>query len=466
MLKEKPATFSGIARAVDLALIVAAFAVTAIGCQDATHMMVLPWLRGIAPQQEVLHQYELLLLTSLIIWIAVTQWRESYRSHRADHLWPLLRDQVTTELLWAMAVAALTFFFKLNIVSRVFLLAFFPVSIVMLSARQLAVRAFLNQARKKGLNIRRIVVMGEPGCARKFARFIREEGGPGYRIAGLTTFSSANSGEIIKEDFDEAFLTLESAQADLECAVLKLLKMGKRVHIVPGLFDGTLFRRNLEEFAGVPVLSLGGYSVDPVEAAAKRLLDLIGASLLLILFAPILLLCALWVKLLSAGPVFFSQERLGRNGKRFRILKFRTMYPDAEARLHADPVLYQKYVENNFKLPKGEDPRIVPGGNFLRSSSLDELPQLFNVLKGDMSLVGPRPIVPPEIGQYGEYGPLFLSVKPGITGYWQVQGRSEIKDFSHRAALDIGYIRDQSLKTDVDILLKTIPAVLRRKGAH
>src|SRR5579885_541504 len=95
-----------------------------------------------------------------------------------------------------------------------------------------------------------------------------------------------------------------------------------------------------------------------------------------------------------------------------------------------------------------------------------ELPQLFNVLKGDMSLVGPRPIVPPEIGQYGEYGPLFLSVKPGITGYWQVQGRSEIKDFSHRAALDIGYIRDQSLKTDVDILLKTIPAVLRRKGAH
>jgi lipopolysaccharide/colanic/teichoic acid biosynthesis glycosyltransferase len=148
------------------------------------------------------------------------------------------------------------------------------------------------------------------------------------------------------------------------------------------------------------------------------------------------------------------------------MLKFRTMYRDAEEKLRADPELFRVYLENNHKIPARRDPRIAPFGSFMRASSLDELPQLINVLKGDMSLVGPRPITPPQLEQYGEYGTLFLSVKPGITGYWQVQGRSEITDFSRRTALDIGYIRDQSLKTDVDILLKTIPAVLRRKGAH
>jgi lipopolysaccharide/colanic/teichoic acid biosynthesis glycosyltransferase len=142
------------------------------------------------------------------------------------------------------------------------------------------------------------------------------------------------------------------------------------------------------------------------------------------------------------------------------------MYQDAEKILGSDLAVYQKYVENNYKLPPGEDSRITPVGRFLRATSLDELPQLINVLRGDMSLVGPRPIVPPEIDKYGDYGVLFTSVKPGLTGNWQVSGRSEISDYSRRAALDIEYVRDQSLRTDIDILLKTIPAVLSRKGAH
>jgi lipopolysaccharide/colanic/teichoic acid biosynthesis glycosyltransferase len=227
-----------------------------------------------------------------------------------------------------------------------------------------------------------------------------------------------------------------------------------------------LFRQSLDEFAGVPVLSVGGHGVEPIEEAAKRFLDLVGATALLMIFSPVLLLCALLVKVSSRGPIVFSQERLGKDGRSFRMFKFRTMYRDAEEKLRSDPKLFGLYLENNHKIPAKRDPRIVPFGRFMRASSLDELPQLFNVLRGEMSLVGPRPITPPQLEQYGEYGPLFLSVKPGITGYWQVQGRSEITDFSRRAALDIGYIRDQSLKTDVDILLRTIPAVLRRKGAH
>jgi exopolysaccharide biosynthesis polyprenyl glycosylphosphotransferase len=267
-------------------------------------------------------------------------------------------------------------------------------------------------------------------------------------------------------DFDEAFLTLGYGQTDLENTVLKLARLGKRVHIVPGLFDGRLFRQNLEEFAGVPVLSVGGHGVDPIEAAAKRLVDIAGSAVLLIVLSPALLLSALLVKCKSRGPILFSQERLGKDGRRFRMLKFRTMYRDAEERLRSDPELYHKYLANNHKVPRKEDPRVAPFGEFLRASSLDELPQLFNVLKGDMSLVGPRPITPPQLEQYGEYSPLFLSAKPGITGYWQVNGRSEVTDFSQRTELDIEYIRDQSFKTDVDVLLKTIPAVLLRRGAH
>ncbi len=451
---------------IDLGCILAAFGLSAIFRQESTHIALVPWLRGVPPDQETLHQYELLILVSVITWIAATQWRGGYRSHRSEHLWPFVRDHLTTELIWVMAVATLTFLFKLDIVSRVFFFTFFPVSILILTARQLAVRAVLHHVRTKGLNVRHVAIIGEAGRAREFARVIEREGGPGYRIKQLAPVSRGLLSETFNCDFDEAFVTVGTPQAELEATVLKLVKMGKRVHIVPGLFDSTLFRRSLDEFAGVPVLSVGGYGDDPVEAAAKRILDLVGASLLLVICFPLLLVCVLLVKLGSRGPVFFSQERLGKRGRRFRILKFRTMYPDAEARLHADPALYQKYVENNFKLPKGEDPRIAPGGNFLRSTSLDELPQLFNVLKGDMSLVGPRPIVPPEIEKYGDCGPLFLSVKPGLTGYWQINGRSEITDYLERTALDLGYIRDQSLKTDVDILLKTIPAVLRRRGAH
>jgi exopolysaccharide production protein ExoY len=467
MLKEKPGTVSGIARAVDLATIAIAFAVAALACRHATHIDALGWFRGTFPvEQEVIHQYALLMLLGVVAWIAVTQWRDSYRSHRSEHLWPFLRGHLTTEALWLMSVGTLVFLFKLSYVSRTFFLTFLALSAITLTARQLATRAFLQYLRSKGHNLRRVVVIGAPGRVREFTRFVGEEGGPGYQIVELPDGFPSRFGDGLAPDFDEAFLTLNDSDSTLEQLVLRLVKMGKRVHIVPGLFDGSLFRQAIEDFAGIPVLSVGGHRVDPVEEAAKRILDIVGSIVLIAVLSPVMVLAAVLVRLSSPGPILFAQERLGRNGRKFRMLKFRTMHADAEERLHSDPDLYRIYLENNHKIPAEMDPRIAPFGRFLRATSLDELPQLFNVLAGDMSLVGPRPVTPPQLEQYGEYGPLFLSVKPGITGYWQVSGRSEIRDFSRRATLDIEYIRDQSLKTDVDILLRTIPAVLRRKGAH
>src|ERR1035437_3912400 len=467
MLKEKPRTISGIARAVDLATIGLSFAIAAVVCQSATHIEPLGWLSGAFPvERDVIHQYALLMLLSVIAWIALTKWRESYRSHRSEHLWFFLRGHITTQLLWVMAVGTLIFLFKLGFVSRTFFLTFLPLSMVMLTARQLGARVFLQYFRSKGHNIRRVVVIGESTRAREFSQFIDKQGGPGYEIVEILRVANGKLNGNLHVDFDEAFLTLGDAHMDLQETVLKLVKLGKRVHIVPGLFDGSPFRQSVEDFAGVPVLSVGGHGVDPIEAVAKRFLDLVGSAVLLIIFSPALLLSALLVKVSSPGPIVFSQERLGKDGRKFRMLKFRTMYRDAEERLRLDQDLYRIYLENNHKIPSEAEPRIAPFGRFMRASSLDELPQLFNVLKGDMSLVGPRPVTPPQLEQYGEYSPLFLSAKPGITGYWQVQGRSEIADFSRRATLDIEYIRDQSLKVDIGVLLRTIPAVLRRKGAH
>ena len=218
--------------------------------------------------------------------------------------------------------------------------------------------------------------------------------------------------------------------------------------------------------AGVPVVSLLAGRLNKTQLAAKRLADLAGACLLVVLSSPLFALTALIIKCSSKGPVFFRQTRIGQKGELIRIYKFRTMIANAEEMLKKDSKLRELYLANNFKLPKGKDPRITRIGAFLRATSLDELPQLFNVINGDMSLVGPRPVVPAEVGKYGDCVQLLLSAKPGMTGHWQINGRSEIEEYARRVELDMEYIRDQSLGKDIEILLRTVPAVLLRKGAH
>ena len=202
------------------------------------------------------------------------------------------------------------------------------------------------------------------------------------------------------------------------------------------------------------------------QLALKRGLDLVGSALGLLVLVPVMLLLGLVIKLESPGPAVFVQKRVGAKGRLFRCLKFRSMKRDAEHVLRADATLYGKYLANHFKLPEREDPRLTRVGRFLRTTSLDELPQLFNVLLGQMSLVGPRPIVPAELDHYGHEAALVLmSLKPGITGAWAVSGRSEI-GYPDRAQVELEYIRRWSLLSDVGILVRTIPAVLRRRGAH
>lgn len=198
----------------------------------------------------------------------------------------------------------------------------------------------------------------------------------------------------------------------------------------------------------------------------KRVMDLSGAIVGLIIFSPIFLLISiLYMTGDNKGPIFFKQIRMGKNGKEFNIYKFRSMIVNAEEKLRNNEVLYKKYIDNNYKLEPSEDPRITKVGQFLRKTSLDELPQFLNVLKGDMSLVGPRPVVQEELVEYGERKGEFLSVKPGLTGYWQVSGRSDV-GYPERVDLELYYAYNASLWLDIKILLLTVKNVVVGKGAY
>ncbi len=200
----------------------------------------------------------------------------------------------------------------------------------------------------------------------------------------------------------------------------------------------------------------------------KRFFDVIFSIFAITISLPIMILIALIIKLTDKGSIFFKHERIGYKGKPFKVLKFRTMYPDAERRLkkilEEDPKAKEEW-EKTFKLKK--DPRVTPVGKFLRKYSLDELPQFFNVLKGDMSIVGPRPVVKEELQKYYKNkADIYKSVKPGMTGYWQVEGRSDVEDYVKRVNMDIWYIYNQSFWLDLKIILKTIWIILTGKGAY
>lgn len=200
--------------------------------------------------------------------------------------------------------------------------------------------------------------------------------------------------------------------------------------------------------------------------AEKRVLDAVLATIAFVLLAPLFVLIPILLKLTSRGPVFYRQERLGKRGRRIRVWKFRSMYADADARLErilaSDPVRRAEW-ERDFKLT--DDPRVTPLGRFLRRTSLDEIPQLFNVFCGDMTLIGPRPIVEQEVPYYGSAYSVFSSVRPGVTGLWQATGRSDV-GYARRVALDVYYVMNWSPWLDLWILFRTVSAVFLMRGAR
>jgi exopolysaccharide biosynthesis polyprenyl glycosylphosphotransferase len=281
-------------------------------------------------------------------------------------------------------------------------------------------------------------------------------------------------------EVDEVILALPSAPQDRVMELVgECLRLRIRFKIVPNLCDLMLERVEFDEVAGLPLIGLKGSSIVGLNWALKRTFDLVFASGVLLLTSPLFLVVAAAIKLTSKGPVFYRQTRVGRDGKPFPFLKFRSMRVRSEADLHQRYTAEWIYGRTGGAKPSrsvgaalavpGEDvsgvhkivrdPRVTAVGSFLRRTSLDELPQFLNVLAGNMSVVGPRPPIAYEVERYTEWHKRRLEVLPGITGLWQVSGRNKLS-FDEMVRLDVEYIETWSLEQDVKIVLKTIPALL------
>lgn len=271
----------------------------------------------------------------------------------------------------------------------------------------------------------------------------------------------------IREVVDEVFILVpeETENYQIQQLIQKFEEMGITVDININLYeiDVSSGTKYLNQVGNYPTVTFASKEIPLYMIAMKRLLDIIGAIVGLIITAVATIVIGPLIKLESPGPLFFSQKRVGRNGRIFKIYKFRSMYADAERRKKE---LMEQNEMNGLMFKMTDDPRITKIGKFIRKTSLDELPQFWNVLKGDMSLVGTRPPTVDEFQQYEWYHKRRLSMTPGLTGVWQVSGRSDITDFEEIVSMDVEYIKNWSLKRDIEIILKTVQVVLHSDGAR
>ncbi|NUU97783.1 hypothetical protein XO11_05860 [Marinitoga sp. 1138] len=288
-----------------------------------------------------------------------------------------------------------------------------------------------------------------------------------YKILGKTE----DIDKILSQnDIDEVIIAIPTANRQTISQIISHLE-GKvrRIKFIPDMYGLITFSTDIQDFDGVMTISASQGLLNPVNKVLKRTFDIIFGIVGLLIFLPLFLIIGWKIKREDGGSILFKHNRVGKDLKEFKMYKFRTMVPNAEQKLkemlEKDEKLREEFYKN-FKLK--DDPRITKIGKFLRKTSLDEFPQFLNVIKGDMSIVGPRPVVRKEIEMYygEEVAKRVFAVKPGITGMWQANGRSDVEDYDERIALDLYYIRNWSLWLDIIIILKTIKAVLDRKGAY
>ncbi|SDT76303.1 sugar transferase [Actinoplanes derwentensis] len=371
--------------------------------------------------------------------------------------------------------------YALNLdLARSYVLVSFPLAIGAIVVLRFALRKRLHWARARGESLRRVIVVGHELSVIGIARQLRRERYHGLEVVGACLPPQADGVGLtdlpVYGTFDDVASAVEQAEADtvvvLSCpeldgaAVRRLAWRLERdevdLVVASALVDVAGARTTIRPFDGLPMLHVEHPRLHGGSRLVKELVDRVGALLLLILFGPVLLTVALCVGLTSRGPVLFRQTRVGRDGRLFRIFKFRSMYIDAEARL-AELRHLNEHDGVLFKIR--DDPRVTPVGRWLRRFSLDELPQLLNVLSGRMSLVGPRPPLPTEAAAYVDDVRRRLAVKPGMTGLWQVSGRSDLS-WEEAVRLDLRYVENWSLSLDLVILLRTVTAVVRSSGAY
>jgi len=441
------------------------------------------WLRGWPEVPLELRQQLGLLAVMAPIWALVFRLVRSDQPMRTRARWHQVGVVLRSVTLGVGLLAAFLYLTRLVVVPRSVLLAFFVLNVVVGIASRLAIHEVLRVARARGRNTKQVVIVGTTKRARRMADLFTDNPEWGLKVVGLLGRNGLGRSLVGKEVHgmpvlgtvedllkvlrelvvDEVVFAVPEIELDQVEEALKVCEMmGVQARLMMDFADPPVARVAVDKLGAIPMISFSATAEGSLGMAVKGMLDFGGALVLIVFLSPVLLACAVAVRFSSTGPILFRQRRCGLNGREFVMYKFRSMVDGAEE-MKSSLAAHNEADGPVFKI--ADDPRATRVGRFMRRMSLDELPQLFNVLKGEMSLVGPRPPLQCEVESYEDWQLRRLSMRPGLTGLWQVSGRSTT-GFGEWIKLDLQYIDRWSLALDFKILALTIPAVLSGRGAY
>ena len=423
--------------------------------------------------------YTTIILLIPAVWWMILNAQGAYKSQRFTSLLTEYKLILKTTIYSTLTVGAIAFVFKLRFPPRSMLALFVIISFCLLTLEKRLFYYIIGKTREKGYNKKTVLIVGTGKLATEFAEATRKYSDWGLDLIGFLTDDTSEVGtklygtevlgvyndlmSILHERVvEEVIFALPTEDLHIVQKMLALCEQeGVQSRVVSNLFRTVIAKVRADEIHGIPVITFFTTPSQEWQLFIKRIIDVIVSSIALIVLSPIFAIIVLLIKLTSPGPLFYEWKVIGFNKKPLTGYKFRTMVVNADE-LKGKLLTLNEMSGPVFKIKN--DPRITPIGRILRKFSLDELPQLWSVLKGDMSLVGPRPAFAHEVAQFENWQRRKFSVKPGLTCLWQVSGRSQIKNFDEWARLDLQYIDNWSLWLDFKILLKTIPVVVLGKG--
>lgn len=476
MLKEQQTVFTRLLILGDILLVCAAFLVGHFLRNHWDYLLEFESISRAYP----LSRYIGLLPYLIALWIITLSAAGAYQPLRVQNLFVVLFDIFRAAVMATLLFGSLAYLLKLQYVSRLLITLVSVSAWLLISIERILIFQNLRSIRKKGQNIRYLLVVGTGSRAISFMRMIHDHPEWGLKIIGLVDDDPRLCGQRIETHevlgllsdipklleahvIDEVvFVVPRGWLGKIEESILYCEQLGKRVSIAVDLFNVKFAKAVQREINRFPLLTFETTSNLLWQLFVKRFLDIVFSAILLVILAPVLIATAIIVRTTSGSPVIFKQTRCGLNGRLFTVYKFRTMVVDAEQKLEA---LRQHNEMSGPAFKMANDPRIIKPGKWMRKFSIDELPQLMNVLEGDMSFVGPRPPIPAEVKKYEPWQRRRLSMRPGLTCIWQVQGRNKIVKFEEWMALDLEYIDNWSLWLDLKLFLKTIPIVIFGIGA-
>jgi len=441
----------------------------------------LQWFRQVEPAYLVPFPVYLPSVAILTVILFFAYWLEgAYRVERGRHFFDELYIVLRGTLTGIGTMIVVVFLASPSYYSRLIFGYTGVVIVVLLAAERAIERGIISRRRKRGLGVDRVLIVGAGEIGRTIMRAVVARPEMGYQIVGFLDDDPIKSETCIgrypalgrtdrlaemidTHQVDEVIIALPWASHQKIVQIMsQCLRAKVRARIAPDLFRMALSSVAVENLDGLPLLGISEPPLRDWQILFKRSIDLVASALALVLLSPVLLVICVAIKLDSPGSPIFKQTRVGRGGGRFTCYKFRSMYTDAESKVQG---LREMNEASGPIFKMRQDPRRTKVGRILRRTSLDELPQLWNVLKGEMSIVGPRPALPSEVEQYQPWHLRRLDVSPGITGLWQVSGRSDLT-FDEMVLLDIYYIENWSPFLDLRILTKTVPTAVVGRGAY